>query len=535
MLTRLTIENYALVEHVDIDFAPGLTVLTGETGSGKSVIIGGLVLALGGRADKELIRHGSKKSTIRAQFNQEHKKNSPVVLGREVAASGSSRAYINDQATTIANLANTAASLCDLNTQQGQRKLLDIEKHITFLDSFAGLNEEVDTLREMFAECTECQKKLDDARRNADALRERMELINFQIDELTKADITVGEEQRLIEEQKKLESVRTLMETAQEIVFALSESDESIVSALSQLQSRLQLAADIDKDLKADAELLNESVINLTELTRNIESYSSRLEDNPQRLEEINERLNELYRLRKKYNTDEAGLLTKLEKLTNESLGTNNIDEMIKKLEAKLAASRETYHKSALKISETRKKAAGQLESKLKKELADLAIEKAEFKIDFRYEQDDNGFELNGEKIRALPHGLEMIEFFISTNPNEPLRPLVKIASGGEISRIMLGLLTVIAGKYKYPTIVFDEIDTGIGGETAVRLATKLKQLSKKHQIITISHLAAVASQADNHLVVSKTMKNKRNIINVENISGKQIKQELQRMTATGM
>lgn len=532
MLTRLTIENYALVDKIEIDFRPGLTVLTGETGSGKSVIIGGLILALGGRADKELIRHGSNKSIVRAEF-QTDKKGNALILRREVSASGTSRAYINDESSTIAALNEFASPLCDLNTQQGQRNLLDIDKHITFLDSFAGLTQEVDNLRGLYADFIEKHKQLSDARNNADALRERMELINFQIDELTRADITIGEEQRLIDEQKKLESVRTLMETAQEIIFALSESEDSVISALSQLKSRLQHAADIDKDLKADSDLLNESIINLTELTRNIESYSSRLTDNPRRLEEINERLNELYRLKKKYGTDEAGLLTKLEKLSDESLGTDSIDEIIRKLEAKLTASREAYHKEALKISEARRKAAGQLETKLKKELADLAIEKAEFKIDFRYEHDDNGFELNGEKIQALPHGLETIEFFISTNPNEPLRPLVKIASGGEISRIMLGLLTVIAGKYKYPTIIFDEIDTGIGGETAVKLGAKLKQLAKRHQIITISHLAAVASQADNHIVVAKQTKNRRNVITVEQISGKQIKQELRRMTAT--
>ncbi|MEZ5359524.1 MAG: DNA repair protein RecN [Candidatus Zixiibacteriota bacterium] len=532
MLTRLTIENYALVEHVDIDFRPGLTVLTGETGSGKSVIIGGLILALGGRADKELIRHGSDKSIVKAEF-QTTKKGDSHILGREVSAAGTSRAYIDDQASTIAALNEAAAPLCDLNTQQGQRNLLDIDKHITFVDSFAGLNQDVDSLRELYAEFIDRQKQLNDARTNADALRERMELINFQIDELTKADITVGEEKQLNDEQKKLESVRTLMETAQEIVFALSENDDSIISSLSQLKSRLRHAAELDKDLKADSDLLAESVINLTELTRNIESYSSRLEDNPQRLEEINERLNELYRLKKKYNTDEAGLVAKLEALTRESLGTDNIDEMIKKLAAKLAAARDGYHKAALKISESRHKAAALLEKQLIKELADLAIEKASFKIDFQYEQDNNGFDLNGETVKAYPHGLEMIEFFISTNPNEPLRPLVKIASGGEISRIMLGLLTVIAGRYKYPTIVFDEIDTGIGGETAVRLAAKLKQLAKRHQIITISHLAAVASQADNHLVVTKQTKNRRNVIAVEYITGPRIKTELARMTAT--
>ncbi len=534
MLTKLKIENYALVEQVEIDFKPGLTVLTGETGSGKSVVIGGLLLALGGRADKELIRRGSKKTLTSATFSPKSKSQNgnKIVFAREVSASGSSKSFIDGNQATIPTIKFASAGLCDMNTQQGQRSLLEVDKHITFLDSYAGLNETVDSLINKFALFNDTQKQLDNACKNASALKEKLELINFQIDELTKADITVGEEDQLNNEQKKLESVRTLMETGQNIVQAISESDTAITSVLSQLNNQLQSAAAIDNELKADSDLLNESVINLTELTRNIESYVSRLQYNPQRLEEINERLSELYGLKKKYNTDEAGLLEKLEQLRKQSLGSDDIDTLISKLKAKLNTEREDYLKLALDISEKRNKSAITLEKKLKKELADLAIEKAEFKIDFQTEWDEHGFEINGEKVKALPHGIENIEFLISTNPNEPLRPLVKIASGGEISRIMLALLTVIAGKYRYPTIIFDEIDTGIGGTTAVKLATKLKQLAKKHQIITISHLAAVASQADNHLVVVKKTKDRRNVISVEAISGKEVKKELTRMTA---
>ncbi len=546
MLTKLSIQNYALVDQIEIDFSPGLTVLTGETGSGKSVIIGGLLMTLGGRSDKELVRHGTKKTIAESIFSLPSKSKvkqalpgpgrttarALVSLTREVTSGGNSKAFIDTKQASLAKVRELASVLCDLNTQQGQRNLLNSEKHILFLDSFAGLNTQVEKLKELFNDFASLEKELADSRKNASALREKLELIRFQIDELTKADIEPGEESALDDERKRLESVQTLMETGQTIVHTLTESDTSINTALSHIDNKLQCAANIDKQLKDDAGLLSESVINLNELSQNIQSYLSRLESNPQRLEVINERLSELYHLRKKYNTDENGLAEKLKELSKQSLGSADINSHIQALKGNLQKARDEYFTIAKQISQKRHKTAGNLQKKLKKELADLAIDQAEFTINFITEFDESGFELDGQKVRALPSGLETIEFLLATNPNEPVRPLVKIASGGEISRIMLALLTVIAGKYKFPTIVFDEIDTGIGGQTAIKLGQKLKQLSQKHQIITISHLPAVASQADHHLVVRKHRQGKRNVISIDQLTGKEIKKELDRMTA---
>ncbi|MCK5125413.1 MAG: DNA repair protein RecN [candidate division Zixibacteria bacterium] len=534
------------MDQIEIDFSPGLTVLTGETGSGKSVIIGGLLMTLGGRSDKELVRHGTKKTIAESIFSLPSKSKvkqalpgpgrttarALVSLTREVTSGGNSKAFIDTKQASLAKVRELASVLCDLNTQQGQRNLLNSEKHILFLDSFAGLNTQVEKLKELFNDFASLEKELADSRKNASALREKLELIRFQIDELTKADIEPGEESALDDERKRLESVQTLMETGQTIVHTLTESDTSINTALSHIDNKLQCAANIDKQLKDDAGLLSESVINLNELSQNIQSYLSRLESNPQRLEVINERLSELYHLRKKYNTDENGLAEKLKELSKQSLGSADINSHIQALKGNLQKARDEYFTIAKQISQKRHKTAGNLQKKLKKELADLAIDQAEFTINFITEFDESGFELDGQKVRALPSGLETIEFLLATNPNEPVRPLVKIASGGEISRIMLALLTVIAGKYKFPTIVFDEIDTGIGGQTAIKLGQKLKQLSQKHQIITISHLPAVASQADHHLVVRKHRQGKRNVISIDQLTGKEIKKELDRMTA---
>jgi DNA repair protein RecN (Recombination protein N) len=545
LLTKLHIENYALVEKAEIEFGPGLTVLTGETGAGKSVIIGGLLLALGDRADKDFIRHGSDKSSIIAEFDLKTSSlpvgkirneldvpiDSSLLLRREISRGGSSRAYAGNSVVGVAKVKSIAPLLADFHSQQGQRSLLDADRHIDFLDSFAGLTKSVEDLAGRYQTFVDLDRQLTQAQNNAATMRDRLELINFQIDELTKAGIRVGEEEELEAERRRLDSIQTLMETGQNIITAVGESDNAVVSILSQLDKGLREAAEIDQNLAEDAKLLGESIVNLNELTRNLQAYLSRLEDDPQRLEEINERLAELFRLRKKYHTDEAGLIAKLEELKKESGGISDYDALIRELNSNLSAARKAYVDLAIEVSEKRQKESPRLEKAVLRQLNDLAITKAKFKIDFQRDYDENGVEIDGEKVAAMPHGLENIEFLISTNPNEPLKPLVKIASGGELSRVMLALLSIIAGKYKLPTIIFDEIDTGIGGVTAKKLAVKLRELSAKHQVIVISHLPVIAERADHNLAVSKTLKDGRNVITVKEVTGAELKEELARLS----
>ncbi len=545
MLRKLTIQNYALVDHIEINFGPGLTVLTGETGAGKSIIIGGLLLALGGRSDRELIRHGRQKAEAEASFDlpafaplrqmiedfRLPDSGDAIRIRREVWESGSSKGYVNGRPENLATIRSLGERLADFHSQQGQRHLLEVDKHLWFLDSYAGLSAAAETLAGFYDDYTAAAKRLADARTNAAALQDRLELITFQITELEQSHVHIGEDDELSQERKRLESVQALAEAGQAVVAAVSESDGAILTMLSQLERRLSEAATIDSRLADDLGLLSESVVNLKELTRSLQGYLSRLEDDPQRLEEINARQAELYRLRKKYNIDEAGLLTKLEELRRETMGAEDVAALIARLAEQSDKSRQTYLDLARSLSAARRKAAPTLERQVGAQLADLAIAEARFKIDFVTERDDDGFECDGTKVKACPHGLESVEFLISTNPNEPLRPLVKIASGGELSRIMLALLTVIAGKYRLPTIIFDEIDAGIGGRTAVKLARKLKDLSRRHQVLTISHLPAIAEVADHHLAVSKSPKAGRNIISVKEVSGAEAVKELHRMT----
>lgn len=543
MLEKLAIENYALVDKIEIDFKPGLTVLTGETGAGKSVIIGALAASLGGRIDRDHIRHGSSKAVAEATFassarsfaqaktiSKKSNSNDHQILRREINRSGSSRAFINSEAVNIARLKESAERLADIHSQQGQRNLIDVDRHLDFLDSYLSLTKKRAILAELFGEYTKCRKQLADARRNETAMKEKLELVSFQIKELSLAEISPGQEKELEIDKRRLDSMRHIIETGQQIVTEMSQGDHALLDRLANLNKSITEIAELDSHIKADAEMMAESLISLNELRQNLEGYLSRLTDDPAQLEQINERLAEIYRLKRKYETDEAGLAEKLIELKKEFDGISDYKSLIGELERKSEQARKLYFELALEISGKRSKGAGKMEKAILKHLGDLALPKAEFKIRFHREFDEDGFELDGEKVAGLPYGLETIEFFISTNPKEPLRPLVKIASGGEISRILLAILIVLAGKYKIPTIIFDEIDSGIGGQTAHKLAHKLKELSNERQVIVISHLPIVAKLADNHLAVSKKVASGRNIIAVEELTGRLVTKELSRM-----
>lgn len=549
MLEKLTIKNYALVDEIAINFKPGLSVLTGETGAGKSVIIGALAACLGGRIDRDQVRHGSDKAVSEAifQIHPKHKSKTNrsagasssskkaentkrLILRREISRSGASRAFLNGRAINLTRLKETADGIADIHSQQGQRNLIDVDHHLDFLDSYLGLAKKRDQLAGFYSEYKAEQRQLAEARRNESAMKEKLELVRFQIEELSAADIQPGQEKELELDRRRLDSMRHIIETGQMIVSQLGEGDHDILSRLAGLDKSLCEIAELDLQFKPDAELMTESVISLNEMKQNLEGYLSRLSDDPARLDQINERLAEIYQLKRKYDTDEAGLAEKLIELKKDFDGVSDYKSLIIELEGRLQKARQSYFELALEISEKRSKGSARMEKAILKHLADLALSKAEFEIKFQREFDEDGFDLNGEKVAGLPRGLETIEFFISTNPKEPLRPLVKIASGGELSRILLAILIVLAGKYRIPTIIFDEIDTGIGGQTATKLAEKLKELSIEHQVVVISHLPVVAKLADNHLAVSKKISSGRNVITVDELSGKRVKLELARM-----
>ncbi len=550
MLKRLYIENFALVEKLEIGFKPGMNVLTGETGAGKSVIVGAISQALGEKADRDDIRSGTKLAVIEADFDIGGKSKvqsalnhcdinadgKSITLRREIFPARSSKCFINSQLVTLTQLRTVTVHLAELFGQHSHQQLLDEKNHQAFLDQFAGIGGKVEKLRELYERWMKTRKNLERLIDQKDQkLRER-ELMVFQKEEIERASISVGEEENLIGEKRILDSSRLLGEKGTLILDILEGTDNSVINALGACQKELSRMAELDKTLEKQQELLSGVVVGLEEFRSEIEAYRSSIPDDPDRLEEINQRLDEIYRLKKKYGGSEEAILTTLEKINSLLEATYDIKRRINLLKMDEQELSDKYSTLALEIGKKRHSAAKRLSGCIRKELAYLSMKSALFQYDFIYEDDPGGIKLGDRFVRPGPDGLETGRFLISANPGEPPKPLAKIASGGEISRIMLALKAVNTNSAKpaRTLLVFDEIDSGIGGATAGAVADRLAGLSNDFQLLVITHLHQIALRGDCHYAVEKARipKKGRNVITIKRLSESEKTKEIERMLA---
>jgi DNA repair protein RecN (Recombination protein N) len=547
MLTRLYIENLALVDTQEILFDPGLSVLSGETGAGKSVIVTALSLALGDRAEKEYMRHGAAIAIIEADFDiatlgsrykalyGDYLKDGKLTVRREISRDGNSKVRVNGDLSTVARLKELTLPIAEILGQHANQMLMSEENHLLFLDYFASLDNARQSVSDRFAEWQESAGRLRKITREKEQLTAERELLLFQQEEIEKADIRPGEEEEILRERKILDSARTLMESAQAVQTALDNDEISVLQMLRSARKELDAMAEIDQSLEPPASQLAEIDFQIEDIRRSIEQYGSSLEDNPERLEEINARLDELYKLKKKYGGSEEAILVTLEKIHASLKNRPDTDKLIRELEKENEARRLVYSKEALALSEARKSAADYLAKLVVKELTELAIDNGGFAFEFIYEDDDSGIIVDSRAVRPFAHGLESGRFLFSANPGEPLKSLVKTASGGEISRVLLALKAAEKKNNKalHPLLVFDEVDTGIGGLTAVQVGKKIKKLSEKRQVLVVTHLHQIARLADHHYAVRKSNdKDKRAVIRVTRLDQKNRDKELERMVA---
>ena len=555
MLTRLYIENFALVEKLEMDFEGGMSVLTGETGAGKSIIVGAIGKLLGEKADKDDIRSGSELTVLECDFDTSqlndsikndiitilnefniHETPGRLSLRREIHNAKPSRSFLNNQLIALNQLRRITDYLAELHGQHSHQRLLDEKNHLAFLDNYAGLTEEVDFIASLYHQWDSTKKELEHLKSRKDIERKERELLEFQKSEIEKAGVRVGEEEELLAEKRILDSSRTLAEKASVILNLLDEDERAALHLLSTCQKELSSMAVLDKSVEKTEQLIDQAVINLEELRTEIESYRSSIPDDPTRHEEINYRLDELFRLKKKYGGSEEAVLTTLKEIESR-LGSNiDVEERIEYLERREMDLMKKYSNLALAVSEKRREAAEMLSAAVEKELEELGISSARIKFEFIYEPDEAGVMLGQKRVRPGPEGLESGRFLISANPGEPLKPLIKTASGGEISRIMLALKAADKKEAsdKGGLLVFDEIDVGIGGMTANAVAGKLSALSKKYQLLVVTHLHQIAVLADHHFAVEKTAvkKSGRNIIGVRKLGKSERSAEIKRMVA---
>ncbi|MBF0181914.1 MAG: DNA repair protein RecN [Magnetococcales bacterium] len=537
MLRQLIIENIALIEQVDLEFSPGLTILTGETGAGKSILIDALMLALGARADASLIRTECEQAMITARFlppenhpvrlwlkEQElNHDDEELFLRRSLHRNGRSRAFINETPVPIATLCKLGDGLVDIHGQHDHQTLLNPTSHLAILDAFANHPERLDETIRHARDWHTHHRALANLRQNAREAEQRRAFLEHQLLELDATGIAPGEAQELDNLRNRLAHAVRLGEAARASLELLT--GESGGEAASQLLSgaarELEDAARLDASLLPLAEQLRSLQYELEDAADRIRHYADGLDTDPEQLESIDDRLNLIRNLARKHRCQPDDLPDLAERLRKELDSLSSIDRDEQRLATALAASRSAFDTAAAALSLSRKQAATRLAHETEHHLAQLAMPGVRFAATLR--------PLRGD---PSPSGTEEAEFQISANPGEPLKPLAQVASGGEISRIMLALKTSLADAVTIPTLIFDEVDVGVGGKTAAAIGAKLRQLASGRQILAVTHSPQVASWGDRHLKITKSTLDGRTRVAVASLDHQARIEELARMLA---
>ena len=512
MLQHLQVKNFALIQNLEIDFSEGFNVFTGETGAGKTIILNALNLVLGERASVDLLRPGADKLEVTALFVGDEREGLPeeTILKREISSSGKSLAKINGEIVTLAELKQVGDSLVDLHGQHEHQSLLYPERHIEFLDAFAG---KTPLLAEVKTKYTELQKAKAELARYKDqrkALEDQRDYLQFQLQEIRDINLQDGEDETLEQERTILRNTEALLQHAQESRTALEESESAL------RQAGLEKIAQIDGGADALVERYREILYSTEELGREVGDYLRNIDSNPARLLEVVERIDAINHLKRKYGSL-SEILSKREQLEKDFQVLELGEEAVADFEIELAAKTKNFMEVAEELSNKRQESALLLEQNLLSHLQVLAMEKTQFKVNF-------------ERVAPCESGLDQVEFLISPNPGQPLRPLAKIASGGEISRVMLALKAGLLEADTVPTMIFDELDAGIGGKTAVAVGEKMKQISTLRQVLCITHLPQIASQANKHFVVEKNIAGQQTEVTVREVIGVMRQAEIARM-----
>lgn len=517
MLVQLTISNFAIIGHLEIQFKPGLNILSGETGAGKSIIINAVNLLLGGRASAELIRSGADEARVEALFHvplpspvsllleeMDIPFHGDLLIKRHLSREGRNRIVINSSMATLQMLSRLGQMMISISGQHEHQLLLKPDNHLALLDDFAGLADERGSLSDAFKEHQALKEKRDALKKEIREKEERQDLARFQKEEIEKAALQTGEDKALEAEKKRLLYAEKLMEEVREAYGTLYEKDDSVLSSLAHCLRRLERGADLEERLKATVKALasvkaeiEESAMELRELQRGIVM-------DPRRLEEVEERLQLIHKLKRKYGTSIEEIIQLKDRLAEMMDNLDQRKEELGRMESGIEEAEKVLVSKALLLSGKRRQAARSFEDSLKDELALLSLGGTRFEVQFQDPSESlkAGREELMRKLRA--EGLDRVEFMLSPNVGEDLKPLSRIASGGELSRIMLAMKTILARSSSVETIVFDEVDSGIGGAAAEVVGDKLRSLAGYHQILCITHLPQIASKGMTHFMVEK-------------------------------
>lgn len=535
MLTELRISNFGVIEQLTLAFHPGFTVLTGETGAGKSLLIDALALLVGGRASTDQIRAGADEARLEAVFSLapdhpllESLRRSDIldagsnelIVHRVVAASGRTRTYINANPVPLRFLETLGGTLIDIHGQHDQQSLLAPRVQLDALDAFGQLRD----LRARHAQAYEGwirhREALETLRRELAERRQREDYLRFQLQEIVTLHPEVGEDESLDADRLRLANAQRLRELAQNAYDRLYGDDRSMLKVLGEVQAYLHELASLDPETAGWTAFVEEATVQLRELAGQVRDYEQQVEDDPVRLGQVEQRLNELERLKKKHGLTLGAILEQAASLRHE---LQDLDTADTQLADRLRAADEAGERErelAADLSRARVKAAQRLQQAVAKELAALRMDRTRFEVRVERLPDDV----------CGPTGRDEVQFMLSANPGEPLRPLARVASGGELSRVMLALKTILAETDGVPILIFDEIDAGVGGAVAELMGNRLRALGAHHQVLCVTHWPQVASQSHRHYLIEKSVKRQRTATRVRELKGEAREAEIARM-----
>lgn len=533
MLQELSIKDFAIIDEIQISFQPKMTVLTGETGAGKSIIIDALGLLAGGRGSTEFIRKGEKKAVIQGLFTLPREANTynileeygidsedgQIILQRDLYRGGRNICRINGMMVNLATLRKVGETLIDIHGQNEHQELMKPENHIDLLDEY---DKKTSELRNQYQVVYQNYRKLKLSmeKKEADekAWAQRLDMLNFQVKEIEEAGLKINEEDELVEEKNKLDNFQAIHDALELSYQILSGEKIDVVGNLGNAMNELSDVSDLSENLQEINTKISDAFYSLEDVARDISDELDSMEWNGERLNEIEERLELIHQLKRKYGDTIEDILHYHIRIVKELREMENAEQNSEKQERQLSEALEKVKELAIKLSKQRKKSAKKLEKMIHEQLSALYMDKAVFEVKF----------LNNSKLYSK--GIDKVEFYIQTNPGEEMGPLAKIASGGELSRIMLALKTIFSQKMGVTSIIFDEVDTGVSGRVAQAIAEKISQISNNSQVLCITHLPQVAAIADNHYYISKSVNDGRTETSLEELDEKQKIREIARM-----
>jgi DNA repair protein RecN (Recombination protein N) len=532
LLQLLRIKNLALVEDLEWEIAPGFTAITGETGAGKSIIIGALQLLLGERADKSLLRTGAETCTVEAIFQGDdcakwngrleesgiEPCDGDLILKRSLSLSGTNRQFINGSPTTLANLKELGDDLVDLHGPHDHQSLLSPDRQLDLLDAFAGANEE----RQKFLKNLRKLRALEAehaALNSAETAREQeVDLLRHQLNEINSANLSAEEEAQIESRYRLASNSRRLIELASTVAMKLSEADDAILAQLGETQKLLRELEKLDPAMATPANAHESAVVELSEIARDLNRYAENLDLDPEQLAALEQRVSLFESLKRKYGATIADVIAFGERAAERMRKIEGRDEELQRLANELATHTAELRRTGDTLRKLRAKAAPKLSEMVRRNLRDLGFKQSQFEA-----------RLSEAQI-PRPSGFDTVELLFSPNPGEPLKPMRAIASSGEISRLMLAIKSALAAQDEVPLLVFDEIDANVGGEIAHAVGTRMRELAKRHQVLCITHLPPVAAAATSQFVVTKEVRSGRTFTQLREVTGKSRREEIARM-----